>query len=140
MPTSAKPRRDFGNSLRVMMTHGDPAPTTYGVFNILFGAIVLSIVNVAVTLIVLDKTGNLGRQEIVSIDAADLIKGFVSAQSPDVTDDELQGLIRALNANIDPLIEAYAAERNLLVVNAAAILGGARDITPDLLLETGLVQ
>jgi hypothetical protein len=112
----------------------------FGVLTVLFGSIVLAIVNVAVTLIVLDMSGNLGRQEIVSIDAADLIKGFVAAQGPDVSDDELQARIRALNANIDPLIRAYAAERNLLVVNAAAVLGGVRDVTPDLLHQTGLVQ
>ena len=96
--------------------------------------------NVAITLTVLDRTGNLGRPEIVSIDAADLIRGFVDAQGRDVSDEELQARVRALNANLDPIVQAYARERGLMIVNSAAVLGGVRDITPDLLQQTGLLQ
>lgn len=99
-----------------------------------------ALVNVAITLTVLDSTGNLGRPEIVSIDAADLIRGFVDAQGRDVSDEELQARVRALNANLDPIVQAYASERGLMIVNSAAVLGGVRDITPDLLQQTGLLQ
>lgn len=99
-----------------------------------------AIVNVAITLTVLDRTGNLSRPEIVSVDAADLIKGFVEAQGRGVSDEELQARVRLLNANVDQLIQAYAAERQLLVVNSAAVLGGVRDITPEFLINAGLLQ
>ena len=103
-------------------------------------AAVLAIVNVAITLTVLDRTGNLARPEIVSVDAAELIKGFVAAQGRGVSDEELAARVRVLNANVDQLIQAYATERQLLVVNSAAVLGGARDITPEFLINTGLLQ
>jgi len=103
-------------------------------------AAVLAIVNVAITLTVLDRTGNLARPEVVSVDAAELIKGFVEAQGRGVSDEELQARVRALNANVDQLIQAYATERQLLVVNSAAVLGGVRDITPEFLINTGLLQ
>lgn len=107
---------------------------------LLAGAACFALVNVAITLTVLDRTGNLGRPEIVSIDAANLIRGFVDAQGRDVSDEELQARVRALNANLDPIVQAYASERGLMIVNSAAVLGGARDITPDLLQQTGLLQ
>ena len=103
-------------------------------------AVVLALVNVAITLTVLDRTGNLARPEIVSVDAAELIKGFVAAQGRGVSDEELQARVRVLNANVDQLIQAYATERQLLVVNSAAVLGGVRDITPEFLINTGLLQ
>ena len=103
-------------------------------------AAVLAIVNVAITLTVLDRTGNLARPEIVSVDAAELIKGFVEAQGRGVSDEELQARVHVLNANVDQLIQAYAIERQLLVVNSAAVLGGVRDITPEFLINTGLLQ
>ncbi|MEO1563949.1 MAG: TrbI F-type domain-containing protein [Pseudomonadota bacterium] len=99
-----------------------------------------ALVNVAITLTVLDRTGNLGRPEVVSIDAADLIRSFVNAQGRDVSDEELQARVRALNANLDPIVEAYAIERGLMIVNSAAVLGGVRDISPELLQHTGLLQ
>ena len=116
---------------------------TFNIINLigfLAAAACFALVNVAITLTILERTGNLGRPEIVSIDAADLIRGFVDAQGRDVSDEELQARVRALNANLDPIVEAYARERGLMIVNAAAVLGGVRDITPDLLHQTGLLQ
>ncbi len=106
----------------------------------LAAAVCFALVNVAITLTVLDRTGNLGRPEVVSIDAADLIRSFVNAQGRDVSDEELQARVRALNANLDPIVQAYAIERGLMIVNSAAVLGGVRDITPELLQQTGLLQ
>ncbi|MEJ8563434.1 TrbI F-type domain-containing protein [Yoonia sp. GPGPB17] len=128
-----------------MPDHKNKVSTT-DLFNItnligfLGGAACFALVNVAITLTVLDRTGNLGRPEIVSIDAADLIRGFVDAQGRDVSDEELQARVRVLNANLDPIVQAYASERGLMIVNSAAVLGGVRDITPDLLQQTGLLQ
>ncbi len=107
---------------------------------LLSAAACFALVNVAITLTVLDRTGNLGRPEVVSIDAADLIRSFVNAQGRDVPDEELQARVRALNANLDPIVQAYAIERGLMIVNSAAVLGGVRDITPELLQQTGLLQ
>ncbi len=106
----------------------------------LAAAACFALVNVAITLTVLDRTGNLGRPEVVSIDAADLIRSFVNAQGRDVSDEELQARVRVLNANLDPIVQAYAIERGLMIVNSAAVLGGVRDITPELLQQTGLLQ
>ena len=119
--------------------------STTDIFNItsLIGVIatmlVMVLINVAVTLVVLDRTGNLNRPEIVSIDAADLIRNFVAAQGPEISEAELQTRVRLLNANFDQLAAAYAAERGLLIVNAAAVLGGTRDVTAELLQNTGLI-
>jgi len=126
----------------------DPAnkvskPDLFNITNIIgffAAAACFALVNVAITLTVLDRTGNLGRPEVVSIDAADLIRSFVNAQGRDVSDEELQARVRVLNANLDPIVEAYAIERGLMIVNSAAVLGGVRDITPELLQQTGLLQ
>lgn len=107
----------------------------------LAGAVIaFALVNVAITLMVLKHSGNLGRPEVVSIDAADLIRGFVDAQRPDVSDEELQARIRVLNANLDPIVQAYAREHGLVIVNSAVVLAGIRDVTSELLHDTGLLQ
>ena len=104
------------------------------------GAACFALVNVAITLTVLDRTGNLGRPEIVSIDAADLIRGFVDAQGRDVSDEELQARVRVLNANFVPIVQAYPRDHGLIIVNSAAARGGVRDITAVLLQQTVLLQ
>ena len=104
------------------------------------GAVCLALVNVAITLTVLERTGNLGRPEVVSIDAADLIRAFVDAQGSAVSDEELQARVRVLNANLDLIVQAYAIERGLVIVSSDAVLGGAHDVTSELLQDTGLLQ
>lgn len=103
------------------------------------GGLLMVLINVAVTLVVLDQTGNLNRPEIVAVDAADLIRSFVAAQDVSLPEEELQARVRVLNANFDLLAATYASERGLLIVNSAAILGGARDVTSELLQSTGLL-
>ena len=103
-------------------------------------AVAFALVNVAITLMVLKHSGNLGRPEVVSIDAADLIRGFVDAQGPDVSDEELQARVRVLNANLDPIVQAYAREHGLVIVNSAVVLAGIRDVTSEVLQNTGLLQ
>lgn len=103
------------------------------------GGLLMVLINVAVTLVVLDQTGNLNRPEIVAVDAADLIRSFVAAQDVSLPEEELQARVRMLNANFDLLAATYASERGLLIVNSAAILGGARDVTSELLQSTGLL-
>ena len=104
------------------------------------GAVCLALVNVAITLTVLERTGNLGRPEVVSIDAADLIRAFVDAQGSAVSDEELQARVRVLNANLDPIVQAYAREHRLVIVSSDAVLAGIRDVTSELLQDTGLLQ
>lgn len=103
------------------------------------GGLLMVLINVAVTLVVLDQTGNLNRPEIVAVDAADLIRSFVAAQDVSLPEEELLARVRVLNANFDLLAATYASERGLLIVNSAAILGGARDVTSELLQSTGLL-
>lgn len=122
-----------------------PSEADVKVFNItnliglVSGGLLMVLINVAVTLVVLDQTGNLNRPEIVAVDAADLIRSFVAAQDVSLPEEELQARVRVLNANFDLLAATYASERGLLIVNSAAILGGARDVTSELLQSTGLL-
>ncbi|MBF9052269.1 TrbI F-type domain-containing protein [Roseobacter sp. HKCCD9010] len=104
------------------------------------GTVCLALVNVAITLTLLERTGNLGRPEVVSIDAADLIRAFVDAQGSAVSDEELQARVRVLNANLDPIVQAYAREHGLVIVSSDAVLAGIRDVTSEVLYNTGLLQ
>ncbi len=127
------------------MNEGEKQVSTIDLFNIrqiisfLAGAACFALVNVAITLTVLDRSGNLGHPEVVSIDAADLIRTFVDAQGRDVSDEELQARVRVLNANLEPIVQAYAMERGLVIVSSAAALGGVRDVTPEFLHNAGLL-
>lgn len=115
-------------------------------FNIRFiiglfcAACVFAILNLALTLLVLDRSGNLTSREIVSINAADMVMGFVASQDPSISEEELKAKVLQLNQSLDPIISAFAAENNLIVVNSAAVLGGTRDITPAMLASLGLKQ
>lgn len=102
--------------------------------------LLLIVVNLAVTLWVLDRNGFLEKREIVSIDAANMVMGFVAAQDPNVSEAVLERRIRALNEGLDGAIRTFAADRNVIVVNSAAVLGGTRDVTPDMLAALGLSQ
>lgn len=110
------------------------------IVGLLFGAAALVVVNVAVTLAVLDRNGLLGAPEIVSLNAADMVVGFIAAQGADVSEDDLEARIRTLNANLDGAIATFAEERGIVVVNSAAVLGGTRDVTPELLAALGLAR
>lgn len=119
------------------------APSSFGiksVLSLLAAAVALTVINVAITLTVLDRYGFLKNQEVVSLDAATMIMGFVAAQGADVSEEELQSRIRALNANLDEIVATFANERGVIVVNSAAVLGGTRDVTPDMLASLGLQQ
>lgn len=119
------------------------APSSFGirsVLGLLAAAIALTVINVAITLTVLDRYGFLNSQEVVSLDAATMIMGFVAAQGEDVSEQELQSRILSLNANLDEIIATFANERGVIVVNSAAVLGGTRDVTPDMLASLGLQQ
>lgn len=123
-----------------------PSESNVNTFNIstiiryAFTGVALVVLNLAVTLAVLDYNGLLRTPEIVSLDAANMVLGFVSAQDPDVTEDVLQARIRSLNANLDGVIASYAQDRGVIVVNSAAVLGGTRDVTGDVLAALGIVQ
>lgn len=105
-----------------------------------FSALVLVVINLAVTLGILDHYGLLQKQEIVSLDAADMVLGFVASQGPDASEEELAAGIQNLNANLDQAVQQFAQSRGVIVVNSAAVLGGTRDVTPDMLTALGLAQ
>lgn len=116
------------------------------IFNIRFligllaAAGVLAILNLALTLYILDRNNLLTPREIVSINAADMLMGFVAAQDPSISEDELKARIVRLNGALDSLILDFAARNDLVVVNSAAVLGGTRDVTPLLLSQLGMIQ
>ena len=103
-------------------------------------ATALAAINVALTLWILDRNDLLRVPEIVSIDAADMVMGFVAAQDPEVSQDALHARILNLNAGLDGAIADFAKERGVIVVNSAAVLGGTRDVTPEMLAALGLKQ
>lgn len=90
-------------------------------------------INLALTFYLFDRYGFLEEREIVSINAADTLVAFVASQDPSVTSDELAARVKDLNNKIDAQIEKFAFERGVIVVNSAAVLAGARDVTGDLL-------
>jgi len=109
-------------------------------FGACFVAVALLVLNLAVTLSVLDRYGLLQNREIVSINAANMVMGFVAAQDARISEEELQLRVRALNQSLDAVIGTFAQNRNLIVVNSAAVLGGTRDVTGDVLAHLGVVQ
>lgn len=114
---------------------------TFNISNLMGFAVsfvAMTITNLAITLFVLDYTGNLNRGEVVSVDSADLVREFVAALPADISEADLAASMRALNDEVDPLLQAMAFERNLIIVDAASALGGVRDITPDLLAILGV--
>ncbi|WP_342075153.1 TrbI F-type domain-containing protein [Yoonia sp. SS1-5] len=119
----------------------EPSKPFFGtLIGITVSAVVLTAINVAITLTIMDRYGLLHAPEIVSIDAANMVMGFVAAQDPGISEEDLQQRIRSLNANLDGVIATFARERGVIVVNSAAVLGGTRDVTPEMLASLGLSQ
>ena len=104
------------------------------------GLVVFAILNVALTLFVLDRNNLLHPPEIVSVDAATMVMAFVASQDSDISESELQSKIVALNSNLDAAMARYAQSRGVVVVNSAAVLGGTRDVTQDVLADLGALQ
>ena len=66
--------------------------------------------------------------------------GFVATKGEDVSEQEWQSRILSIRANLDEIMATLANERGVIVVNSAAVLGGTRDVTPDMLASLGLQQ
>lgn len=110
------------------------------ILRLTLSGVVLLACNLAVTLVVLDYAGLLERPEIVSVNAADMLTGFVVAQDPDISEEDLARRLREMNAGLEEAIDRVARDHNLIVVNSAAVLAGPRDITPQMLAFMGVSQ
>ena len=66
--------------------------------------------------------------------------GFVATKGEDVSEQEWQSRILSIRANLDEIMATLANERGVIVVNSAAVLGGTREVTPDMRASLGLQQ
>lgn len=109
-------------------------PQLFTITNLMVGfffAIGVTLVNLILAdKLIADKTALPGSGEVVTINVADMLLGFVTGNAPDISQAELQRRTRALNADLEAVVASLAEEYNFIVVNGGSVLAGARDITP----------
>lgn len=128
---------EFSSKLPVIVQTEQRGPSMMMLVSML---VLTVIVNLAVTLFFLDRYDLLGDREIVSVNAADTLMAFVASQDPTISSEELEARVKQLNSNIDAMIQGFATERGVIVVNSAAVLAGARDATGDLLAHLEIAK
>ena len=123
--------------LRHPVKQGAPQLTQHSVFtitNLIIGfafAISVTLVNLVLTdKLISDRAFLAGVGEVVTINVADMLLGFVTGNAPDISQVELQRRTRALNTDLEAVVASLAKEHGFIVVNAGSVLAGARDITP----------
>lgn len=75
---------------------------------------------------------------VVTVNAADMLMGFVASRDPNISPAEIEAQAKAFNANLDGYLSDFAEQNNLLIVNSAAIVSGAPDVTAAVLQSIGL--
>lgn len=66
---------------------------------------------------------------IVSIDATEAVLAFIRAGGKEMPDAEYETVAKVFQADLEKAIAEFAQENNVIVVNSAAVLAGAPDIT-----------
>lgn len=66
---------------------------------------------------------------IVSIDATEAVLAFIKAGGKEMPDAEYETVAKVFQADLEKAIAEFAYENNVIVVNSAAVLAGAPDIT-----------
>lgn len=94
--------------------------------------------NVAITSYLIKQSEADAAPTLVTVNAADMLLGLVASQPADTTSEELVALSKRFNGELDGILERFAAERNLMIVNSAAVISGALDVTPAVLRSISL--
>lgn len=91
----------------------------------------LSVATTLVLVMYLAPSNNSGLPTgIVTIDPSDAVMQFIlSTGARDITDAEYEPLALQYQQHLEQAIEDYAQEHSVIVVNSAAVLTGAPDIT-----------
>jgi len=116
-------------------------PSRFNISSLLgFGGLVVGIVaaNVAITSYLIKQNAANAAPTLVTVNAADMLMGLVASQPEGTTSEELAALSKRFNGELDGILQRFAAERNLLIVNSAAVISGALDVTPAVLQSIGL--
>ncbi|TKA98395.1 conjugal transfer protein [Cereibacter changlensis] len=103
--------------------------------------VLTALVSIAVTLTIVLATQPVGLPTgIVTIDASQAVLAFIKdGDRRHMEDAEYEVEARAFQAKLDAAIERVAAANNVLVVNSAAVLAGAEDITA-LVVEEAMAE
>jgi len=96
-------------------------------------------VNALVTNHLMQKRQSTQAPLLVTVNSADMLMGFVASRDPDISDVEIKAQAAEFSRDLDGVLARFAQENNLLIVNSAAVVTGARDVTPAVLRSLGML-
>lgn len=96
----------------------------------MIGHVLTALVSVILTLGIVLMTQPVGLPTgIVTIDASEAVLRFIKAGGRDMPDADYETEALKYQAQLEAAIDAFAAKNAVIVVNGAAVLAGAPDIT-----------
>ncbi|MFC3058409.1 TrbI F-type domain-containing protein [Paenirhodobacter populi] len=96
----------------------------------LIGHVMTAMVSIASTLGIVLWTQPVGLPTgIVTIDATEAVLAFIKSGGRDMPDADYETEALKYQADLEAAIETFARDHSVIVVNAAAVLAGAPDIT-----------
>ena len=92
-------------------------------------------ISVAVTLgiVLVTQPAPPAPQRIVMIDPARAVLGFINDGRRDLPEAQYAEELKSFQAALEAEIERLYVEHGLIIVNSASVLGGAEDVTPQIL-------
>lgn len=89
-----------------------------------------AMISIAVTLLIVLATQPVGLPTgIVTIDATEAVLRFIQAGGREMSDADYEQVALAWQADLEAAIAEFARANDVIVVNSAAVLAGAPDIT-----------
>lgn len=89
-----------------------------------------AMLSIAVTLAIVLATQPVGLPTgIVTIDATEAVLRFIQAGGREMSDADYEKVALGYQADLEAAIEEFARANGVIVVNSAAVLSGAHDIT-----------
>lgn len=79
-------------------------------------------------------------QRIVMIDPARAVLGFINDGRRELPEAEYAQELKTFQTALEDEIQRLSVEHGLVVVNSASVLGGAEDVTPQLLRRVNRLQ
>lgn len=96
-------------------------------------------VNAVLTNFLMTKSHAAQAPMVVTVNSADMLMGFVASRDPGISDADIKLQAAAFNRDLDGVLARFAQENNLLIVNSAAVVSGAQDVTPAVLRSLGMI-
>jgi len=99
-------------------------------------------ISVAVTLgiVLVTQPAPPAPQRIVMIDPARAVLGFINDGRRDLPEAQYAEELKSFQAALEAEIERLYVEHGLIIVNSASVLGGAEDVTPQILRRVNRLQ